>query len=145
MSSAPPPPPSEPPTEPPTGPSARDRIRAAKPDPQLQRGEPPAPPATASSISSSSLIIYGIFGGIGILFTIGWIIVATSFGIGQVVDPVAAFMGGLGNVLAVMAPFFWGLATFVVTRNDSSIAPRMLWLLAGVVVLAPYPYLLGWN
>ena len=111
----------------------------------MQRGEPPAPAAAGSSVSSTSLIIYGIFGGIGILFTIGWIIVAVSFGVGQTADPVAAFMGALGNVLAVTAPFFWGLATFVLTRGDSGVAPRMLWLLAGVVVLAPYPYLLGWN
>ena len=90
--------------------------------------------------SSIMLITLGILAGVYLLYTIGWFI-----GIGRIanslVDPVAQFMFALGLWLAVAAPAVWFGATFWLTGARPR--TRIAWLLAGAVLLAPLPFVLG--
>ncbi len=92
-------------------------------------------------MSSSLLVILGVFGGVFLLFTVGWIIAV------QRTPPPAAsvffaFMYQFGEVLAVAAPAAWFVAVLVVTRGRRT-GVRLLWLLLGVLTLAPWPFILG--
>lgn len=94
----------------------------------------------AAPASSVMLITLGILAGVYLLYTIGWFI-----GIGRIanslVDPVAQFMFSLGLWLAVAAPAAWFGATFWLTGARPR--TRIAWLLAGAVLLAPLPFVLG--
>lgn len=92
-------------------------------------------------MSSALLVTFGVFGGIFLLFTVGWII-----GVQRATVPsVGLFfsvMYRLGQILAILAPAVWFVGVLLLARERSAGA-RILWLLIGVVVLAPWPFILG--
>jgi len=94
----------------------------------------------ATPLSSPALVGLGILGGVYLLYTIGWLI-----GVGRIdnelTDPLARFMFSLGTWLAVAAPAVWFAASFWLTRG----APRRrwTWLVLGVLLLAPLPFIAG--
>jgi hypothetical protein len=92
-------------------------------------------------MSSALLVTLGVFGGVFLLFTVGWII-----GVQRAPAPSAnlffAFMYRLGQVLAVAAPAAWFVGVLVLAR-DRRTPVRILLLLLGVVLLAPWPFVLG--
>ena len=94
----------------------------------------------AAPASSVTLIALGIFAGIYLLYTIGWFL-----GVGRIenslIEPVARFMFSLGLGLAVAAPAAWFGATYWLTSGHGN--ARISWLLAGAVLLAPLPFILG--
>ena len=104
-------------------------------DPALVPG---AAPATATS--SFSLIAMGVFAGIYLLYTIGWFIGVTRIG-NPLSDPVAQFMFSLGSWLAVAAPMIWFAAVYWLTK--ARLRARVVWLLIGVIVLAPLAFIVG--
>ena len=95
---------------------------------------------TRTATSSLALVSLGIFGGIYLLYTIGWVI-----GVARIQNPqadvVSEFMFSLGLWLAVAAPAVWFAVTFALTRTHPR--ARIGWLLLGVVLLAPLPFISG--
>ncbi|TFV95132.1 DNA polymerase III subunit gamma/tau [Orlajensenia leifsoniae] len=90
--------------------------------------------------SSATLITLGVLGGIYLIYTIGWAVVATRMSTGSM-DPVAQFMFVLGTWLAILAVPLWFAVTLWLTGGRPR--RRLLWLFAGVVLLVPLPFLLG--
>ena len=122
----------------------------AEPPADIQDGWSVAGPTTAleaqaareaaAPASSAALIALGVFAGIYLLYTIGWFL-----GVGRIenslIEPVARFMFSLGLGLAVAAPAAWFGATYWLTSGHGN--ARISWLLAGAVLLAPLPFILG--
>lgn len=103
---------------------------------QASRGRADA----ASPTGSVELVVLGVLGGVYLLYAVGWIIVATRLSTGSV-DPIAQFMFGLGGWLAVLAvPLWFGITLW---RAQGRSRVRILWLVAGAIVLVPLPFLLG--
>ena len=88
---------------------------------------------------SAELVILGVLGGVYLLYSIGWLITAVT-ALPQLADPVAQFMYSLGRWLAVAAPALW-FATVLWLAAERRRA-RLLWLIAGAVLLVPVPFLL---
>jgi hypothetical protein len=114
------------------------------------RTEPPAantPDSTdASAASSGALVGMGVLAGIYLLYSIGWFIGVARLAqsaslVVNTADPVADFMTSLGGWLAIAAPVVWFGSTFWLTTTR----PRARWvfLLLGVVVLIPLPFLMS--
>lgn len=84
------------------------------------------------------LLILGIVGGVYLLYTVGWIVG------GLRLRPLASFLVADAMflpwfVLAIAAPALWFLASWVLTRGRASWI-RVAVLLAGVVLLVPWPF-----
>ncbi len=92
-------------------------------------------------MSSALLVTLGVFGGVFLLFTVGWII-----GVQRTTVPSTnlffAFMYRLGEILAIAAPAAWFVGVLMLARQRRA-GVRILWLLLGVVLLAPWPFILG--
>ncbi|MCS5734966.1 hypothetical protein [Herbiconiux daphne] len=97
--------------------------------------------AASKQLSSAALIGLGVLGGIYLLYTIGWIV---SFG--RYVTPAemsfGVFSDLIARTLAIAAPPFWFVATLLITQRRD-VRYRFLWLVIGVLVLVPWPFLLG--
>ncbi len=95
---------------------------------------------TRTATSSLALVSLGIFGGVYLLYTIGWFI-----GVARIQSPPAdalsEFMFSLGLWLAVAAPAVWFAVTFWLTRTHPR--ARIGWLLLGVVLLVPLSFVSG--
>ena len=96
--------------------------------------------ADGAALSSAALVGMGILAGMYLLYTIGWFI-GVARGAVPVGDPVVEFMFSLGAWLAVAAPLVWFGVTCWLTRGHQR--ARLAWLLIGVVVLAPLPFIIG--
>ncbi|WP_104197640.1 hypothetical protein [Cryobacterium sp. M15] len=95
---------------------------------------------SASAPSSVALIGMGILAGMYLLYTIGWFIGVARIE-NSITDPVTEFMFSLGAWLAVAAPLAWFGVTYWLTMSRPR--ARLIWLLIGVVVLAPVPFIIG--
>jgi hypothetical protein len=93
-------------------------------------------------MSSVALIAHGIFGGIFLLYAIGWL-VAIGRDAFVPADLVGQFMYSLGQWLAVLAPAVWFGAVLWATRRAPSLKGRMIAFAVGIVVLAPWPFIAG--
>ncbi|WP_104190525.1 hypothetical protein [Cryobacterium sp. Y82] len=93
-----------------------------------------------TAASSVALVGMGILAGMYLLYTIGWFIGVARIE-KSVTDPVTEFMFSLGAWLAVAAPLAWFGATYWLTTSRPR--ARLIWLLIGVVVLAPLPFIIG--
>ena len=104
------------------------------------RGEPPSHDTDASrQAGSAELVILGVLGGVYLLYAIGWLFWAITPP-PELADPVAQFMYGLGRWLAVAAPALWfGTVLWLAAEHRRA---RLLWLIAGAVLLVPIPFLL---
>lgn len=97
-------------------------------------------PDAARQVGSAELVLLGVFGGVYLLYTVGWIL--TVIGVANPgADPVAAFMFTVGLWLAVLAPAIWFLIAFVSTRGRAR--ARLVWLLVGALLLVPIPFVIG--
>jgi len=94
----------------------------------------------ASAGASATLVGLGILAGIYLLYTIGWYIGVTRL-VTSLFDPVSLFMFSLGSWLAVAAPLMWFGVTYGLTTDRPRV--RLFWLLLGVVLLAPVPFIFG--
>lgn len=122
---------------------AADAEDAELPDGWSRPVVPAAPgsvPAAAPAAGSFELVGIGVLAGIYFLYTIGWFISASRVG-NPLADPVGGFMFSLGAWLAVAAPLIWFGAAFWLTGGRPR--ARIAWLIAGVVLLAPIPVILG--
>ena len=89
---------------------------------------------------SAELVLLGVFGGVYLLYTLGWI-----FSVLRVqntaAEPLSQFMFALGMWLAVLAPALWFGVTFALTRGRAR--ARLVWLLVGAIVLLPVAFVAG--
>ncbi|HEY8912117.1 hypothetical protein [Lacisediminihabitans sp.] len=97
-------------------------------------------PEEAVGISSPLLVSYGVFGGVFLLFIVGWIIAAQRDTL-TIPNPFFDFMYRLGEVLTIASPAAWFVGVLSVARDRPAWA-RILWLLLGVALLAPWPFIL---
>lgn len=131
-------------------------------DPTLAAGEAPAPRESAGgdvsgesdssdddadAASSALLVASGIAAGLYLLYAIAWAITATRQGptvAGRFEpgDGLGRGLYSLGLWLAAAAPPVWFAVVLLATR-DSRVRARVLWLVAGLVLLAPLPFLRG--
>lgn len=100
-------------------------------------GEPGAP----APLGNVALVALGLLGGMYLLFTIGWFIGGSRL---QAVAPLllvspAAYVPAFW--LAVLAPAIWFVATLVLTRRSATWV-RFVWLVAGAVLLVPWPFVM---
>jgi hypothetical protein len=136
-----------------------DASHVAGPRPQRARkpGRPPREPrpvaeapavstpvgdASAAAPSSSFLLVtYGILAGAYALYAIGWLasILRSTLTLDNLLSEI---MYQLGEFLAIVAAPLWFASVFFLTRGRRPIV-RLLWLLAGLVVLVPVPFVLG--
>ncbi|PPF28717.1 MULTISPECIES: DNA polymerase III subunit gamma/tau [unclassified Rathayibacter] len=103
-------------------------------------------PDDEAASSSALLIAAGIAAGLYLLYAIAWAITATRqspvAAAGFAGDALGGALYSLGLWLAVLAPPVWFAVVLLATR-DSRVRTRVLWLVAGLVLLAPLPFLKG--
>ncbi|MES2171015.1 MAG: hypothetical protein V4479_09905 [Actinomycetota bacterium] len=100
--------------------------------------------ATAEELKQTSsvlLVVYGIFAGAFVLYLVGWIVSIAHTTV-PVIDVLPTIMYRLGEGLAIASPALWFLGVLVLTRGGHTRA-RILWLLLGLVLVAPWPFILG--
>jgi hypothetical protein len=117
-----------------------DPTHASGPEPRPVSTEPAGgdqPPRTNSVL----LILYGVLGGIYLLYTIGWAIAVLRSTL-SLPNLFGEIMYQFGEFLAIIAPALWLGAVVLLTHGRRPIV-RTLWLVAGILVLAPWPFILG--
>lgn len=114
---------------------AADGVTRPDPGPDAAQADRPAP------TSSFLLVTYGILAGAYGLYAIGWITAVLRSTI-TFPDLLGEFMYQFGEFLAIAAAPVWFAAVFALTRGKKPIV-RLLWLLLGLVLLVPVPFVLG--
>ncbi|CAN5242398.1 hypothetical protein BH11ACT4_BH11ACT4_14920 [soil metagenome] len=101
-------------------------------------------PAARPATSSLQLVTYGVLAGAYLIYTIGWVVSVQRLNAAQVTssEVLNAIMFGLGEILAMASPAIWFGAAFLLTRGRKQIV-RLLWILAGLVAVLPWPFVLG--
>lgn len=97
--------------------------------------------SAAPTTSSTMLVVYGIFGGAYLLYVAGWIIAVQRDTI-TMPTLFAEIMYQLGEFLAIASPAIWVGAVLLLTA-DRRPPVRVLWLLLGLLLVAPWPFILG--
>jgi hypothetical protein len=101
------------------------------------------------AMPAALLITYGVLGGAYLLYTAGWFasVVRLNAVRASSGDALSEIMFQLGEFLAIASPLFWFGAVFLLTRGRKmrgrKVIVRLLWLLAGILVLLPWPFILG--
>jgi hypothetical protein len=112
-------------------------VEAAKPPKVELVDGPPAPKPMPAVL----LITYGILAGVYLIYTIGWVITVTR-STTTLPTLFGEIMFQLGELLAMASPAIWFAAVVVLTRERKPIV-RLGLLLVGLVVVVPWPFLLG--
>lgn len=99
-------------------------------------GEGEEPP----TLGNVALVALGLIAGAYIFFAVGWAIAGARLqGLsGVLVDPV---MYAAGRWASTLAPVVWFVTVFALTRRSRTWV-RFAWLVAGIVLLVPWPFLL---
>lgn len=107
---------------------------------EVPADEPATTEPPPSAMGNAALITIGVVGGVFLLYTIGWVIGGLRLeGTAQFLVSPAAYQFGFW--LAVAAPAVWFAAVFLLTRGSRAWV-RIVWLLAGVAVLVPWPFIM---
>ncbi|KQM15489.1 hypothetical protein ASF83_05845 [Plantibacter sp. Leaf171] len=116
----------------------------SEPDEVAAADRVPTGPAVAEreQMSSVMLVTLGIFGGVFLLYSVGWLISAFRPDAAPPSDAVGRFMFDLGQGLAVAAGPVWMAATLWLTRGGRPLV-RIAMLLLGVLLILPWPFLRG--
>ncbi|QJU54291.1 DNA polymerase III subunit gamma/tau [Herbiconiux sp. KACC 21604] len=97
--------------------------------------------AESAQLNSAALIGYGVIGGVYLLFTIGWIVSFARYQ--QPIDvDFTVLSHRIAQALAVAAVPLWFVATLLLTQRKD-VRWTFLWLVVGVLVLVPWPFLMG--
>ena len=92
--------------------------------------------ATAAPLGNAALVGMGVLGGVYLLYAIGWIVGGSRLQVWVLPD--AMFYASWW--LSILAPVIWFTAVLVLTAT-SRLWVRFVWLLAGAVLLIPWPFL----
>jgi len=95
----------------------------------------------APATSSIQLVTYGILAGVYALYAVGWGITVVRSGLFST-NLFIEIMSQFSEFLAIIAAPLWFALAFMLTRNSRRIV-RLVWLVAGLVVLMPVPFILG--
>ncbi len=98
----------------------------------------PEPPATGSAL----LVAYGAFAALFLVYVVGWVVAIQSIDVSGA-GPLALILERVGQFLAFLSPALWFFGVLLIVPSDRARA-RVLWLLLGIVVLAPWPFILGY-
>lgn len=98
----------------------------------------------SAQLSSAALITLGILGGVYLLYTIGWAIVVarttvTFFPLDSLFLEVCF---RIGQFLSIAAAPLWFVSALLLTQKRTW-RSRLGWLLLGVFVLVPWPFIQG--
>lgn len=93
------------------------------------------------AIPGMLLITYGVLAGVYLIYTIGWIITIMRSGAASSVLLVE-LMAQLGEFLAIASPALWFATVLLLTRARKPIV-RLLLLVLGLIVVLPWPFVLG--
>ena len=99
------------------------------------------------SMPSFLLVAYGVLGGAYLLYTVGWLVALQRWDAvrGPSADLLTEAMTQIGFVLAMAAPLLWFITTWVLTRSRKPVI-RLLWILIGLIVVLPWPFVWGvWS
>ncbi|WP_349308274.1 DNA polymerase III subunit gamma/tau [Microbacterium sp. MM2322] len=100
-----------------------------------EKTEPPA------SLGNVALVSLGLLGGIYLLYTVGWLLGGSRTAL--VISPFLAPSAVVpAQWLAVAAPVLWFGATMLLTRASATWV-RFVWLVIGVFLLLPWPFVSG--
>lgn len=106
------------------------------PDDAAVAGEDEDQPA----MGNAELISLGVLGGFSLLYAVGWIIGGLRLqGTAEFLVAPLAYQVSLW--LAVLAPLVWFGTVLLVTRGSRGWV-RFTWLVAGVVLLLPWPFIM---
>lgn len=124
------------PAAPTAAPESTSDSRAARPDTTASAAD-----ARAARRRTVATAITGVFAGIYLMYTVGWVI-----GVAQLplTGPtlLTEILYQFAEFLAIIAPAAW-LTTALVLSRDRSAVHRIGWLALGTLVLIPWPFLLG--
>ncbi|GAA4763718.1 DNA polymerase III subunit gamma/tau [Microbacterium gilvum] len=106
--------------------------------------EAAAEPAPAQGLGNVALVSLGLLGGVYLFWTIGWVLGTTRLAawVQSGTDAVADVMFQASMWLAIATPAAWFAAVLVLTRRAAT-WKRIVLLLAGAVVLVPWPFLMS--
>lgn len=99
---------------------------------------PATEPARRSSVQ---LVSYGILGAIFVLYAIGWAIALLNSTVISD-DTLATVMRAFGVGVAIAAGPLWFACVYVLTRKHR-LPVKLLWQALGVVILIPWPFIVG--
>lgn len=116
--------------------------RDAQPAPTAHATATPAAVADAPRTSSLALVGFGVLAGVYLIYTVGWVN-AVLGGLQPVGDLLSTIMVQLGQFLAIASPALWFTTAILLTRDCKPLV-RALWIVAGLLVVAPWPLVLGW-
>jgi hypothetical protein len=97
-------------------------------------------PGEREPMGNVALVSIGLLGGIYLLYLLGWIIGGIRLQ-GRAAYLVSDVMFQASYWLAVAAPVVW-FATVVILTRDSRSWVRFAWLVAGAILLIPWPFLM---
>jgi len=98
-------------------------------------GRDPETPET-----SGSLVGFGVFGGVYLLYTVAWLLTASTAYVADVDTMLTVFVDVL-RFLAIVAPALWFTVVLRAGRRRRT-RTRLLWMLLGAAVLFPWPFLM---
>jgi len=101
----------------------------------------PGGPVLAPGTSSAMLVVFGVFGGIYLLYTVAWLITAMQPGY-TTGNALNDLMTQISSVLAVLAAPAWFIAALALTASRRNWV-RILFLVLGIVVLLPWGFVSG--
>ncbi|WES65164.1 hypothetical protein P0L94_03600 [Microbacter sp. GSS18] len=128
----------EPGTERADGESDAEAPDAEAPDVEGESAE--GADAQPEHTGSAMLVTVGVLAGIAAMWTIGWVIGGLRLqGTAEFLVSPAAYIPSLW--LAALAPALWFGAVWALTRRSKAWV-RVSWLVAGVVLLIPWPFVM---
>lgn len=114
-----------------------DRTHVASP--ALPKDAASHEPEAKAGLSPALLLVFGVLAGVYLLYAAGWGIHAFTHSV-PVAGVFPIIMYQLGEFLSIASPFLWAGAVWLLLKKP---VWRLLWLFAGVLVLAPWPFILG--
>lgn len=94
----------------------------------------------APAMGNAELISLGVLGGFSVLFAVGWLIGGLRLqGTAEFLVAPLAYQVSLW--LAVVAPLVWFATVLLLTRGRRPWV-RFAWLVAGIVLLVPWPFIM---
>lgn len=109
-----------------------------EPDDEIDDDETDDGPAV---MSSASLVVHGVLGGVFLLWAAGWIVAVGDF-TNPFTDAISSVMWNLGELFAVAAPLAWFVAVIVLVPTHRT-RRRLAVMALGALLVAPWPLVIG--
>ncbi|MBT2503144.1 hypothetical protein [Curtobacterium sp. ISL-83] len=90
--------------------------------------------------TSGALVGFGVFGGVYLLYTVAWLLTASTAYVANVDTVLSVFVDVL-RFLSILAPAMWFAVVLWAARGRRT-RTRLLWMLLGAVALFPWPFLM---